>query len=95
MTPQQGSLRRESVDMVARELQLDHHLVAGPRLRPRRGQMREPIRAADHEEAIALDLLKPDLGWVLPSGRAAGDARGLLRERAFGELVRLTHDVAR
>src|SRR5690349_15202672 len=66
----------------------------GLRLRPRRGQMLEEVRLADHEEAIARYFLQPDLRRSLPPSRSARDALGLLCERSLGEQLKLTHGTA-
>jgi hypothetical protein len=94
LPPQQGSFGRPSIEVIAGQLQLEHHLVVGLRLRPRRGQLRQQVRPTDHEEAIALHLLQPDLGRILPPGRTAGDALRLLGERPLRELLRVPHYVA-
>jgi hypothetical protein len=56
----------------------------GLRLGPRRSQVLQVPRPADHEEAIARHLLEPDLRWILPPHRATRDALRLLRERGSG-----------
>jgi hypothetical protein len=95
LPPEQGALDRLPIEVVAGELQLDHHLVTRLRLGPRRGQMRQTVRPADHEAAVALHLVEPDLGRILPPGRAGRRALGLLGKRSLGELLRLTHVVRR
>jgi len=94
LPPQQGSFGRLSIEVIAGQLQLEHHLVVGLRLRPRRGQVRQQVGPPDHEEAVALHLLQPDLGRILPPGRAACDALRLLGERSLGELLRVPHCAA-
>jgi hypothetical protein len=81
--------------VVAGELELDHHLAMGLRLGPRRGQRRQQVRPADHDEAVARHLPKSDLGRILPPGRAARHALRLLGKRSLGEQLQLTHGVRR
>jgi len=81
--------------VVAGELQLDHHLAMGLCLGPRSRQRRQKVRPPDHEEAVARHLPEPDLGRILPPGRAARHALGLLGKRSLGEQLQLTHGIRR
>lgn len=68
--------------------------IMGPGVRPWGDQLRQELRAADQEYAVALHLLQANLGRVLPGGGAAGHALGLLGERLLGEEIGLTHAAA-
>jgi len=57
LPPEQGAFDLLSIEVIADHLQLEHHLAVGLRLGPRRGQAREQEWLADHEEAVAGNLL--------------------------------------
>jgi len=65
-----------------------------PRDRPRRGQVLQQVRPADHEEPVALNFFQPDLGRILPPSGAARDALCLLGERPLSEQLQVTHSAA-
>src|SRR5262245_30668234 len=77
--------------MIPRELELDHHLAVMLRLWPRRRQSLQQGWLPDHEKAVALYLLEPDLGRVLPLGCTRRDALGLLGKRPLRQLLRFAH----
>jgi hypothetical protein len=85
LPPEQGSFDRLPIEVVAGQLQLEHHLAVRPRLRPRRCQALRQVWPTDHEDAVACHLLEPDLGRILPPGRATRDALRFLGERPLGE----------
>jgi hypothetical protein len=57
LPPELGSCGLPPIEVIAGQLQLDHHLDVRLRLRPRRGEVLQQVRPADHEEAVALNFL--------------------------------------
>jgi len=91
LAPEQGAFDRFAIQVIAGQLELDHYLAVRLCLRPRRCQVPQQVGPADYEEAVTLDLLQSDLGWILPAGGASRDALGLFGERPLGEDLRVTH----
>ena len=85
LPPEQGSLDLRPIDVIPGQLQLEHHLAVWPHLRPRRRQALEPVWRMDHEQTIALHLLQPDLGRILPPSGPPRDALRLFGERPLGK----------
>lgn len=85
LPPEQGALDRLPIEVVAGELELDHYLAVGLRLGPRRWQLCQEVRTAGDQESVAGHLLEPDLGRILPPGRAARRALRLFGKRSLRE----------
>jgi hypothetical protein len=91
LSPEQGALDRVAIEVVAGELQLEHHFPVGPSFGPWRCQMLQPLWSADQEQAVGLHFAEPDLGRILPPGSGAGELLRLVGERSLSELLKAPH----
>jgi hypothetical protein len=92
LAPEEDALDGAEVQMIARHLDLELNFIVAADVAPRRIQLGQAAGTPDEQPAVSLDMSEADLGRILPGDGAVRERRGLLREGAFGELVRLAHE---